>query len=230
VNPIHFLQPRRSLPHGRFAALLLLIPISWLAGCATPGYRLHPEFSTRTEPIRIFCLAPVDVSVFEELPDGRLVRQPAWSEEAREVLHRSVVDTLKARNFTVCRFSEGRGDVAVEVAEVLKLYQAVNKSIQLHTFGPNIFPAKQERFEYSVGDLRKMTESTGADAVIFARGLYRVSDRHPRIYISFGIADASGNILWYGADGSRKKVDFSDTGLTARLVRNVWDTFPGDSL
>lgn len=209
---------------------LLFIVCFLLVACAVSNDRRHPELSNRLQPIKILCILPADIIIYEELPDGRLVHRRDWSQAVHDDLKQTLVDELTTKDYRVLIYPEGDSDRSGELYEILTLYRAVNKSIQLHTFGPDIFPAKKFHFKYSVGPLQALSESKKADAYIFTRVLYRVSDQQARSYVSLGLADDTGTILWYGANGSRGPAGGKSFDSTLVLVRNILTDFPEEKL
>jgi hypothetical protein len=194
--------------------------------CAASTDRRHPEFTDRIAPIKTLCILPADVIVYEEMPDGRLLHRRDWSRAAQEDLKRTLLYELAAREYRVSTFTEGESSRGTELQEVLTLYRAVNKSIQLHTFGPDIFPAKKAQFNYSVGSLNALRESNEADAFVFARVLYRVSGQQVRSYVSLGLADGTGTILWYGANGVSESVRERNFDSALVLVKKILTDLP----
>ena len=197
-----------------------------LIGCATSTDRCHPEFNHRIQPIKTLCLLPSDAIVYEELPGGRLKQRNDLNEAAGLSVQRALVTELTARDFRVLTYPVGPTHRTAELQEVLNLYRAVNKSIQLHTFGPEVFTDKQTQFEYSVGSLKTLLQQNGADAFVFVRVLYRFSLQQSRSFVSLGLADATGTILWYGANGSREAACIEDQDKTTHLVNKVLANFP----
>jgi hypothetical protein len=197
-----------------------------LIGCATSTDRRHPEFNDRIQSIKTVCLLPSDTLVYDEIADGRLKQRNDRSEAAGLSIQQALVAELTARDFRVLTYPIGATHLTAELQEVLSLYRAVNKSIQLHTFGPEVFTAKRTRFEYSVGPLKTLLQQNGADAFVFVRVLYRFSLQQSRSFVSLGLADATGTILWYGANGSKEAAGIEDPDKTTHLVKKVLANFP----
>lgn len=215
----------------RIPNLLLLCVLSlWLASCAVSPDRRHPEFSDRIGPIKVLCILPADVIVYEEMSDGRLIHRSDWSLAAREDIYQTLSDEFKARNYRVQTFPESQWHQESELQEIFTLYRAVNKSIQLHTFGPDIFPAKKTQFDYSVGPLHSLRGRNDADGFVFARVLYRGGAELARSYVSLGLADGSGTIIWYGANGIQEQRGERKFNSTLVLVRKILADFPGSRL
>ena len=199
-----------------------------MVACAASTDRRHPEFSHRMAPIKSLCLLPADVIVYEEMPDGRLIHRRDWSQAAQEVVRQKLVDELTARDYRVMTPPESDPTHSAELQEILVLYRAVNKSIQLHTFGPDIFPDKKARFNYSVGSLSALGDRYNADAFVFARILFRVSEQKARAYVSLGLADGTGTIIWYGADGGFDPSGERSIDSTLLLVKKILVDFPAE--
>ncbi len=194
--------------------------------CAASTERRHPEFSDKIEPIKILCILPADVIIYEEMPDGRLIHRRDWSQAVNEDVQRTLVSELMARDYRVLTFPQIEMSQNAELQEILALYRAVNKSIQLHTFGPDIFPTKKAHFNFSVGSLAALRERNDADAFVFVRVLYKVSDQQARSYVSLGLADGTGTILWYGANGGKLTAGEGRFDGTLALVKNILADFP----
>ena len=212
----------------RFFVVFLLC--FWIVACAASPDRQHPDFNDRIQPIKILCLLPADILVYEELPDGRLLYRKDWSQAVHDDLKQTIVGELTDREYRVLTYPEGDSYQTAELHEILTLYRAVNKSIQLHTFGPDIFPAKKFHFNYSVGSLQALRQKKAADAYLFVRVLYRVSDEQARSYVSLGLADKTGTILWYGANGATDASGEKSFESTLILVRHILTDFPEVSL
>lgn len=218
-------------PSYRYGSFFIAVALLFcLMGCATSTDRRHPEFNHRIQPIKTVCLLPSDAIVYEELPDGRFKQRNDRSEAAGLSVQQALVTELTARDFRVLTYPVGATHRTAELQEVLNLYRVVNKSIQLHTFGPEVFTAKQSRFDYSVGPLKTLLQQNGADAFVFIRVLYRFSSQRSRSFVSLGLADATGAILWYGANGSREAAGIGDPDETIHLVQKVLSNFPEDRL
>ena len=215
----------------RLYRLLLVLFIShWIAACAASTDRRHPEFGNRIEPIKVLCLLPADILVYQELPDGRYIHRRDLSQVAHEEFKRAIVDELTDREYRVLTIPDSDLSRGPELQEIISLYRAVNKSIQLHTFGPDIFPTKKMHFVYSVGSLNSLRESNDADAFVFARVLHRVSDQQTSSYVSLGLADGSGTIIWYGANGFRESAAESHFDSALFLVKKILIDFPEGKL
>ena len=208
----------------RFFPVFLLC--FWIVACAASPDRRHPDINDRIQPIEILCLLPADILVYEELPDGRLLYRKDWSQAVHDDLEQAIVGELTDREYLVLTYPVSDSYQTAELHEILTLYRAVNKSIQLHTFGPDIFPTKKVHFNYSVGSLQALRQRTAADAYLFVRVLYRVSDKQARSYVSLGLADKTGTILWYGANGATDASGEKGFESTLALVRQILTDFP----
>jgi hypothetical protein len=103
----------------------------------------------------------------------------------------------------------------------------VNKSIQLHTYGPQLFPEKKKNFEYSLGSVERILQKSGTDSLMFVRGLDHVLKGKEEAFISVAFVDSSGTILWYCEKGIRDEGGLRDPESASKLVENVLASFPG---
>lgn len=228
MNRIFLYRPRRRDRTLIFSLVGVLAFL--LVGCALSSQRRHPEFERRIVPLKTLFIIPADVCVYEELTDGRLFLRDDLSRAARDILDGVLSAEFTSRGFRVRNAPQSNAVKVGELEEIVRLYRAVNKSIQLHTFGPDIFPAKQDQFEYSVGSLSNWLQEQGADAIIFVRGLFRFSDRQARSHVSIGVADATGTILWYGANGERDSLSWENPDKIRHLLKSVLADFPRNRL
>jgi len=223
------LRSIRRLPlHGSGLGWLpLLLLLMGASACTAPGQRRHPDWDRLLAPIRTLSLMPPDIRVFEASPDGRLHPRQDLSRQASDLLIAALTEEFRARNFRILAIPGTQGPGGEDAREIAGLYQAVHRSIQRHTFGPEVFPVKRDRFEYSVGNLEGLLAREHADGALFVRALLRFGDRGARGHLSLGLADPSGSILWYGADGIEAPSKENPTEHLARLTGRVMAGFPG---
>jgi hypothetical protein len=210
---------------NRLAVVLVFCLFSTLAGCSFRPYRVNPEWTTRGKTIRALLVVPAEVRIYQVSPGEIGQLRTDWSETGRRNLDHAILQGFRIRKYRV-RLLKAEGEIDREMMRVLPLFRAVNKSIQLHTYGPQIFPDKITHFDYSLGFLKGLLEGLQCDAMIFARGLGQVSKGPGKTYMSLALADSSGTILWYGAKGSRGEHDLRDPGSAENLVNALLSDFP----
>lgn len=208
--------------------VLLWIPpiltVLVIFGCAGSPERRHPEFQSRIHPIKTLYLMPPDALVLEHAVSGGIRPDPARSREFGDRFAHQVAEQFRLKDYRVMPFSieSDRSDIG----EIMALYQAVNKSIQLHTYGPSIFPEKCDQFEYSVGAVESFLARKGADGLLFVRVRDRNTPGRYRTYVSLAVAGTNGDILWYSAGGTKSAVESRREEPTVKLVQSLVHSFP----
>jgi len=193
-------------------------------GCAVTPERLHPEFERRIQPVKTLYLMPPDVRVFQPVAPGQLRPDAALSRKVADRFARRVIRQFQLKQYRILDFSPATH--RSEIGDIMALYRAVNKSIQLHTYGPSIFPQKRRHFEYSVGALETLLAREGADGVLFARVRDRNTPGRYRTYVSLAVADSQGDILWYSAGGIKSAAESRNDEPTGELIRSLVHSFP----
>jgi hypothetical protein len=217
-----------STPHcnrNTLAFALILCLLSTMGGCALPPWRANPEWMTRAKGIQAILVVPAEVRVYQVSQEEVMRLNRDWSETGRRNLDCAIIQGFRNRHYRV-KLLMAQGEIHREITEILPLFRAVNKSIQLHAYGPQIFPDKIAHFDYSLGSLKGILEKLHCDAVVFARGYDQVSGGPRKTYISLALADSSGTILWYCVKGSRGDHDLRDPESAANLVDGLLSDFP----
>jgi hypothetical protein len=137
------------------------------------------------------------VRVYDFTAQGHWELRDDWSERVNQNLFLALKQSLEERKYAVRAIPSGNPSPDCQLAEIRTLYQAVNKSIRLHTFGSQVFPHKLNQFEYSLGDLHEFLRPARGDALILVDGFHQIMRGSRRTGISMAVADSSGSILWY---------------------------------
>ncbi len=213
--------------HSKFLVIYLcfLSLFSFTGGCITAAYRAHPEFESRVVKIKTLTLLPPTVEVYELSPSGLPELRDDWSLRGKKNLEEALLDKFMKKQYRIQTLLGDRG-VRAELAEIQALYSQVNKSVQLHSYGPQVFPEKVTQFEYGIGSIQRVVEACGTDSLVFVTGFDQVSRHDPKTYVSIAIADSSGTILWYCVKGSRGSHELTDPSSTAMLVDDILSGFP----
>jgi hypothetical protein len=193
--------------------------------CVPPSYRAHPEFETRVKQIKNVALLPPVVQIYEVSPSGVAELRDDWCAQGEKNLEKAFVEQMKEKGYVVrtLRANDGLGK---EVQQIQALYKQVNRSVELHTYGPQPFPAKTTRFEYGLGSLKEVLAANGTDSMVLIMGFDQVSSGTPRTCISVAVADTSGTILWYCVKGSTGKHRLKDPSGSAMLLKDILSSFP----
>ena len=235
----------------RFERFFLLVPLFFLLafyGCAGKPYRAHPEFEARSKSIKNPGLIPPDVRIYELSAGGVRELRDDWCVIGKDRVLSALTDCFAGKECKITCLSAD-DEIKEELEDIKALYRAISVSIRLHTYGPFLFPEKQNNFDYSIGSIEQLLEKLGADALIFVHGEDEISTGGRKalivlgaiasgitganVYVRGGITvvsvalvDASGTILWYNMRGSQGAHDLRDTASAAGLVQNILSTFP----
>ncbi len=236
----HYSQDQRGAKAGRFP---LSVPVGhrWahltlgivgliycllaLSGCAETSTRTHANFQTEVRRIAATVVVPVDITVYEEQVGCPAQVRDQWCDIAKKNLLQALVKVLKRKRYDV-RVAEVEKSGNPELKEIQNLYRVVNKSIQLHTYGPQLFPGKVSRFEYSVGPTDAFLREARADAIMLLSGLERIKPDGNKSYVSLGVAGPSGDIIWYDMGSSHGEYDLRDPEGAEMLVYSLLASFP----
>ena len=188
-------------------------------------HRAHPQFKSRVAKIKALTLVPPAVEVYELSPSGLSELRDDWCMLGRKNIEEALIEKFTSKRYSI-RTLRADSEVRKELAEIQALYTQVNRSIQLHSYGPQVFPEKVIRFEYGVGSVQRVLEACGTDSLVFVTGFDQVSPDNPKTYVSIALADSSGTILWYGVKGSKGGHELKDPFSTAMLVEEILSSFP----
>ena len=167
-----------------------------------------------------------EIGIFEQLPDGSRLFQDIQSQEAQRNAQQSIVRQLEARHFRV-QTADTRMMQSSELLAVTSLFRSVNRSIQLHTFGPQLYPAKLNAFEYHLGPVAEILKANRADGLVLALGHQTASAQPVKNWLSIAVVEPQGRIIWYGLQGDHQKFNLQTseglTALVASTLVNFWE-------
>jgi len=207
---------------GTFVLIYCLLPLS---GCAETSTRTHPSFQTEVRHITATVVVPMDITVYDETVGYPAQVKNDWCALAERNLMEALVKGLKKKRYDV-KVAQADQSASPELKEIQNLYRAVNKSIQLHTYGPQLFPGKVSHFEYSLGPTDAFLREARADAIMLLNGLERIKPDGNKSYVSLGVAAPSGDIIWYDMGSSRGEYDLRDPEGAEMLVYGLLASFP----
>jgi hypothetical protein len=218
------LMTAKQRRQNTLAFTLVFCLFSTMGGCALPPWRANPDWTAKAKGIRSLLIVPAEVRVYQvSLETMRL--NGDWSETGRQNLDNAILEGFRNRDYRV-KLLRAEGEIHREMERILPLFRAVNKSIRLHTYGPQVFPEKIAHFEYSLGSLKSILDTSHCDAMVFVRGFEQVSERPKKTYMTLALADSSGTILWYCVKGSRGEHDLRNPKSAANLVDALLSDFP----
>ena len=206
-----------------FLSVLCLLFITF--GCASPPSRVHPEFTARVKGMQRPALMLAAVRIYEISPGGVVQVRDDWSAAGKANLIKALTESFMDKRFRVTPLTVNE-ERAEDVTEIRALYKAVDKSIRLHGYGPQLFPEKLNRFVYSLGSSQKTLSRLGADSMIFMSGSARISTSAKKAWISLAVSDSSGTILWYCERHSVDEYDLRDERSAAKFVEDLLSSFP----
>lgn len=187
-------------------ALGLLITGILLAGCNYTSERYHPDYLEYRKQIRRVLVLDPEISIFEELDDGSMIWQMDKSRNAQAAAFMAVSNVLTDKNYLV-RPAASETINNVEIRSVQTLFRSVNRSIQLHTYGPQLYPSKLRVFDYEVGSVDDILTQFDADALVLVVGHQTLSSQRPKTWISIAVVEPGGKIIWYGMQGAKADLD-----------------------
>lgn len=169
-------------------------------GCSLSPDRYHPGYAAHRATIQRLLILPPEIDLIVDTPEGKPMWRDGLSRQAGDQTRRAMVQLLSDRKFTV-RLADENLLQAKETTRLRALYRSVNRAIQLHAYGPQLFPAKTKRFDYALGAVSQLLSAGGADALMLIRGRQTVSGQRVRTWISMAVVEPAGNIIWYGVQG-----------------------------
>ena len=213
-------RQRNYFPFLCFLCILLIT-----FGCASPVYRAHPEFTARAKGIRKPALMMAEVRIYEISPGGVAQLRDDWSRAGKENLIKALTESFLERRFRLTPLTVHE-ERAEDVREIKALYKAVDKSIRLHGYGPQLFPEKRNRFVYSLGPSEKTLSRLGADSMIFLSGSGHISASEQKAWISIAVSDSCGTILWHCVRHTVDQYDLRDAESATEFVEDLLSSLP----
>ncbi len=206
--------------------MVLLIGL-FVSGCSYPSERIHPQFASYRHTMGAMLVLVPEIGIFEQLPDGSRLFQDVQSQDAQRIAQQSIAGQLLKRHFTV-QTADTRTMKAPEIRSITALFRSVNRSIQLHTFGPQIYPDKLKAFEYQIGPVAGILKAHRADGLVLALGHQTGSDQPASNWLSIAVVEPQGRIIWYGVQGSHQQFNLqrpeSVAALVAYTMANFWES------
>jgi hypothetical protein len=219
-------------PNQRPWVGLWIVACLLATACSHAPDRYHPDYQAYRRSIQRVLLLSPEISIVEESANGTAVWQLDMSRAARDHAGDAVCAILAAKHYSVQRVDPASltaGPERAEIEAIQTLYRSVNRSIQLHTYGPQLFPAKQRRFEYGIGPVSGLLRSHDADALVLVMGHQTLSREQPRTWISIAVVAPEGTVIWYGMHGSLENLHLEDPGGVLALVRQTLQPFGEDA-
>ncbi len=223
------------------------------SGCVTPFSRTNPIATVRSLNIKRVVLLPPKIDVFELGAGGVKEKIDDWSQKASDNIAAALIENLGAKpGVQAARFSSEAGPPYLKAAltDTDLLYDAVNRSILLHSYGqqPNYFEGHP--FQLSLGQEISQLKISEADAFILVRGSDEISSAGRKALqgatmiaaaalgvivipqpgftmVSMALVDANdGTLLWHALHRGRGGTDLREPASAASMVRAALADFP----
>jgi hypothetical protein len=209
---------------------------------------MHPEFNKRALRIKTPGMIAPDVNICELTAGGVREIRDDWSAAGEQNVADALAECLDEQACTVKTCVVGK-EIEEELVDIHALYRAVSQSIQIHTYGPHLFPEKQKNFVYSVGSIENLLDRLEADALIFVYGYDEISTVGRKALTVLGVAlgavtgvmilpnsgitavsvslvDPSGAILWYSVKAGAGVYDLRKPESAKTLLKDILSDLP----
>ncbi len=196
----------------------------FISGCTSAIHRLHPEFPSYRQTMGKMVVLVPDIHMYEQLPDGSRLLDQAHSREARNAAQAAIARQLRNRRYQVMPLPSDRLPTG-EVESVRSLFRSVNRSIQLHTIGPQRFPTKMAAFEYHLGPVADILQACHADGLVLAIGHQTGIAQPTKNWLSIAVVEPEGRIIWYGIQGDHDRFNIRTDAGVDTLVASTMATF-----
>ncbi|WP_319408524.1 hypothetical protein [uncultured Desulfosarcina sp.] len=210
---------------GRSVLMAILIGLI-LSACTYPSERFHPQFPSYRQSMDAMLVLVPEIGMFEQMPDGSRIFQDIQSQEAQCNAQQAIVRELQERHFTV-QAADPQMMQLTEIISVTSLFRSVNRSIQLHTFGPQLFPAKLSAFEYDLGSVADILKANRADGLVLALGHQTASGQPSKNWLSIAVVEPEGHIIWYSLQGDHQKFNLQTSegmkALVEATLADLWE-------
>lgn len=211
--------------HNQSIRIICLVSLI-VSGCAATSERHHPQFSTYRQSMGTLLVLRPEIRIFEQLPDGSRLFQDIQSQEAQRRAQTAIIQQLSERAFTV-RTVDTKALAGSEYIDTTALFRSVNRSIQLHAFGSQPFPAKLHSFEYHLGPVANMLKASGADGLVMAIGYQSGAVAPEKNWLGIAVVEPEGRIIWYNLKGNAPHFNLQTpagiSALVACVMANFWE-------
>ena len=233
----------------------LLLACLILSACATaPTYRSNPQFTEKIKATKRIVVVPLKTDVYQVTAGGIQEKMDEWCSQAKRNVMTAIQEELSTRPLMFVKPFEEKllsEDQKFNLEETQALFDAVNYSIIIHTYGPpdQRFADKVKNFNYSLGpEVKQLVQNT--DAVLLVSCSDQISTEGRKALqvgsvilgalvgvqvtpllgitsVCIALVDANtGSILWYNYHGSPGDHDLRDPINTTQLIKELLRDFP----
>ena len=191
-------------------------------GCAHSPDRFHPDYASHRVTIQRVLVLPPEIQLLTQIDTNRPVSQARHNEDVSRRTQSTLAQALAASALDVC-FADPRTLRTKEMESLQALYRNVNRAIQLHAYGPQLFDDKSRNFDYAVGSVAPLLDRMQADALMLTMGRQTVSRSSARTWVSVAVVEPSGRIIWYGLQGRQTSENQLDQhtvlGISMKVIQ-----------
>lgn len=219
------------------------LSLTCLHGAAEAAFFTHKELAARIEKMKTIGLLPPEIRIYELSAGGISELKEDWTALGKENVTRAMLEKFNGKLVEIPVDSLDNA-VKAELEEVRQLYPYVEVSFLLHVDGPDAFPGKKENFDYTLGPMEKLLSALKVDALLFVSGRERVSTGGRKAVaalgllggvvfapggtgMDIGLADGTGQILWYRFQGSAFGGGFREMEGAKAFTAETLSGFPG---
>lgn len=212
------MEPRVKKRRHTRVWLPLSLLILFLMACGHSPELRHPLYSNLMPAARKVLLLQPEVSIIEELADGSRLWQEEESRAAGAHIRQEVVQRLAEQRLAI-QVADPAVMAMPDAQAVQALFRAVNKSIQLHVYGPQPIPNKLKSFDYQLGPIDALLAANGADALVLAVAYQFESPNRPKTWLAIALVEPGGRIVWYNTQAASADIELSSLTGARTLVR-----------
>lgn len=208
----------------RYAWLVCILLGLLLSACTSATQRIHPQLPQYRQAVGKLLVMPPDIGIFEKMADGSRLYHHLNSNRSQRLVQQAIVNQLQRRHFSVMVVTP-EDMKSVEVHNVTALFRSVNRSIQLHTIGPQLFPEKKAAFDYHIGSVATLLETYQADGLVLAIGHQTGIEQPTKNWLSIAVAEPGGTIIWYAYQGDHERFNIHQEKSMQNQVASTMDSF-----
>ena len=239
--------------NARIIPLFLIFLL--LAACAAPRTdRINSQYQEKLNSAKSVTVVPLRADVHQITAGGVEEKMDDWSALARTNVMTAINEELAIKPMILVKPLEKSllsQDQNSNLEQTKALFNAINYSIILHTYGPpkHRFEDKVQNFDYSLGvEVQELARNTdtllvvscsdqiatagrkalqAGSVILGALVGVNVTPRFGATNICMALVDAeTGKILWYNRHGSQGDQDLRDPIKTTTLIKKLMHEFP----